>query len=336
MLTREAAITLANPKDFKVIAHLGSLTIAAFTARPDLACETCWFLDSLLPYIGSPSIFALFERLCADDRRYQTVHRWLIEYGLAREIVRTLKDVNYLKKVDPIEGYADPMIERISGCYSLIVVAIQNPTLAPALLTSEVIGAVSRGFENPPDFARGMRWRALRWLCTPATIEQMTDIIDSVIQLQLLPNTQPTQDVVESLRFLNRAVSISVPLANRIAWTQIFQSLLGLLLRFDTASILHEAIRGFAMMAFHHPVLCDRAVELLLPFLMNEALHREHGFVAVTCWALLDALHREMRERRLGTDRLARNDEFEAFANNYLLRYRKRVSKSYGGDAKLD
>jgi hypothetical protein len=130
-------------------------------------------------------------------------------------------------------------------------------------------------------------------------------------------------------------MDVSEKVAMRLAKTQIFQALLGLLLQFDTASILHGAIREFALTAVHVPQICDRALDILFPFLMNEVLSREHGFAAATCWAILDSVHRDMIEKTLATDRLARDREFGAFARRYLFPYRKMISDQYGGGLDL-
>jgi hypothetical protein len=109
--------------------------------------------------------------------------------------------------------------------------------------------------------------------------------------------------------------------------------LLGLLLRFETASILHAAIRGFVIEAIRSKEMCNRVVAVMLPFLMTEAVEHDHGFVAASCWTLLEALNGEMVAGRIVAG-LVENAEWEAFACQQLVTHRKWAASAYGGSSK--
>jgi hypothetical protein len=81
--------------------------------------------------------------------------------------------------------------------------------------------------------------------------------------------------------------------------------------------------------------MCDRGIEIFLPFLMTEAITREHGLVSAACWMLLDRIHSEMMARRLRTKKLTYNAEFSAFSRRYLFPYRKMLNTPYGGKIRI-
>jgi hypothetical protein len=324
-------MALSNPAAFSVVAHLASLTITAFSVCPTLACDVCWYLTSFLPFLGTPSILTLFEKICASDPKDRAVHEWLVEYGLAGDIARVLNEADYSRNVDPIGGYMDDIVERIAGCYSVIVIAAQNPVLALSFQSPDIVAALAKRYNTPPDFLCGARWRAIRRVCTPMNIDQMSEIVDSAIRIQFQPHSMPTQELVEALAFVTHAIGISEVVARRVGNTQIFQILLGMLVQFDTASILHAAIREFALEALQHKELCSRALSVMLPFLMTEAVLHDYGFVGVTCWMLIDAMHRKMLDGSLATDTFVCRAEFDAFASDELCRQRERLTKNYGG-----
>jgi hypothetical protein len=213
-------------------------------------------------------------------------------------------------------------------------VASQNPVLAMAFQASEMIAALSETYKTPPDYLRGERWRAIRHICTEGNITEMGGLVESAIKVQFLPHEAPTQDLVEALKLVSHAMTLSKKVAAQVGGTQIFQLLLGMLVQFDTASMLHAAIREFTLASLRQPTLGGRVASVMLPFIMTEALLHDYGIVSATCWALIDAIDTEMTKGTITTSALSRNAEFNAFATENLAEYRERLARDYGGRAR--
>jgi hypothetical protein len=321
-------IALSQPhQTCPIISRLALLTTAAFSACPDAAIETCWFLDSLLPHVDEPTVFGLFETLCADHVKSKSVQKWLVQYGLPVEIGRVLEETDY----GAAGQYGDPELERVYACYRLVCISCMNRELAPSFQMLPMLTALSKGFVDPPDYVAGARWRAIKAVCTAKTVTSMSGLIAVAVSTVLSGQKLPTQNLVGALKFVSHALTFSEDCLRWVDVNHLFESVLGILKQFVNASILHTAVREFVMVILRHRRLRNHMLEIFLPFILTEAIQRQHGCVAATCWELIDAIYTALNSGTLVSQVVAGNSEFVAIVRTHLFVRRKRLAASYGG-----
>jgi hypothetical protein len=328
LFSRHAVIALSQPNpQFPIISRLALLATAAFSACPELAIETCWFLDSLLPHVEESTVYGLFESLCADRARSISVQKWLIRYGLPVEIGRVLEETDY----GTVGNYGDRELERVYACYRLVCISCMNGELAPSFQMLPMLTALSKGFVDPPDYVAGARWRAIRAVCTAKTVASMSALIAVAMATVVSVQAAPTQNLVGALRFVSHALCFSEECLRWVDVKHLFESVLGLLRQFANASILHNAVREFVMIVLRHRRLRNHLLEIFLPFILTEAVQRQHGCVAATCWELIDVLYTALNNGTLVSQVVSDSSEFAAIVRSRLFARRKKLAASYGG-----
>ena len=319
---------MANPNiTDRMLAHVSSLTIAAFFASQQLAMQSCWFLDTLLKYVENMSVVAVFERLVTPNAAMGKVHRWILRYGFVKDLMREIESVVDIDRDNP---YMDPRVGKLMSCYELVYLSSQNPNLVRAFEADDVLRVLCSPIEKLPPSVDGERIKAIRGLCSERTVKQLEGAISIAIERLQKPIYAPSKDIVESIYLLTEAADVSEGVSQRIRDSQIPSSLLGLVLEFDQASILHCAFRVFAAQGFQNPVLWEPIMDRYLHFMLTEARVRENGQVGASCIFLLNFLHAHRKENKKLDKYLSKEPEFESFEKD-LVKFRKVLTNDYGG-----
>ena len=319
---------MSNPNiPIDMLARVSSLTIAAFFVSQELAMQSCWFLDTLLKYVENTSVLAVFERLVAPNPSMRKVHLWILKYGFVTDLMREISSV---REIDHENPYMDPRIGKLFSCYGLVYICSQNPDLAPAFESEEVLKVLCSPIEGLPPSVDGERIKALTGLCNARTVGMLDAPISEALERLQQPIHVLSKDIVENIYLLTEAADASQAISQRILESHFFNVLLGLVLKFDQASILHGAFRVFTAQGFKNPVLCEPLIDRYLHFLMTEARLRENGQLGASCLFLLNFLHCQRKENRQIDRCLSKDSEFQGFEKD-LLKFRKVLLNPYGG-----
>jgi hypothetical protein len=213
----------------------------------------------------------------------------------------------------------------------LIAAGAANARLKDIFQTSAMLSALQKRFGFSPPCLSGARWNALSALCGGATMAAMTSVVADALSLLFKPPSGPTQDVVGAICFLGTSGPLSPVIAGMMAKSQVFQVLLGYILMFNTASHLHAAFRFFTFQVVKVPLLAEKVVQVFLPFLMAEAVAKENGFIASSCWSVLTFLQNRSASDSVLKTLLAKNPEYQSFLRLELKPFVQDLLVQYGG-----
>jgi hypothetical protein len=315
--------------------RVAALAIGAFTANPREAITHIRFLDLLLPHVDLATILSLFEKLLSGKFTCPGFNAWIADCHFADLITLHIASIDFSRTILIPQSYDDVELERLLGYYTLVSTAASNSDIAISFRTTSLMSQLSKTFGKMPPTLGGARWKALRAICVPSTVNEMVPLAESVLKLMSEPRRSIDQEVVEAIRFLTRATRFSRHISKLVVDSQYFRLLLGSVLRFDNASFLHAAFREFLVEAVENPALNTKAASFFLPFLIAEARGKSNGMLSIWAWKILEVFsERGMAVQGL-KQFLRENEEFRSFVANELKGFREMMSAAWGGSMPL-
>ena len=336
--TIASVIIQAQEPNEAIIGRLSALTVIAFVTYPKLAINSCWYLNSLLKYLNNTSVFALFQKVCTYEQSMKPVSNWLKSYGFAQDIIKEFDTIDFDRRIKVEEYYSDSDVFKCMALYEIIIVCSKNPVLISCFACEDMLSILSKSFLSGPPFLTGKRWEAICSLACDLTLPFITPLVANAVSHLYTPHTAPLQDIVETIHFITKSLTLSRAISNYLKNTQILQVLLRYVIQFPDASFLHSAFREFVRKAIKNPDLSLPLLDQYLQLLISETKMRQYGIVACSCWDLLLFIHKKKGKFRIIKTSLKKCrffKEYKMFEKKYLKKYKKIIQTDYGGSIEV-
>lgn len=333
-LTNKASIILAsqNPSSAQ-IAHLSSLTLSAMRNASASAIQSCWYIEMLMGFLDNTSVLAFFEKLLYEDITLTLARKWLVENGFPKDVANRLKNTikNALQLKSQPESYVDPLYSQFYGLYSIIIWSMSNKYLSKYFITKEMINLLTFSFPNPPAYVNGKRMSAICSMCNASTAAYMIPFITYCQNLLFNNVKTPNSELVECINFFSKLMDTAPNLFLQISTSQFYQSLLRIIMQFETASILHSSFRTFVLKALANDKFSPRIIKTYVPFFISEATRNKKNSLTASYWALLLKVVK-ISQFNTSIESVLRNIiEYPHFAAKTLQHYHEILEAEYGG-----
>ena len=243
-------------------------------------------------------------------------------------------DINHY--CDESTSYSDDFFQLLSSLYMIISFGASNQVTLPSFQTDEIIHALTKVFTYEPAYIKGSRWKAICSLCSPKFIGTMNQFIPIALSLLIEQTKNINLYQVQCINFLLLALKLDENNGKILRDLDIFQILIGLVIKHHESSILTNSFRAFVVCSMKNNDICKDILLLYVPFLMHEAVNKEYGLLSSICWFLLAKATNESRFNKKIRETLKLIPGFSEFKETKLLRYLNIIERQYGGPVPIE
>jgi hypothetical protein len=288
----------------------------------------------MVKYIGVHAVFSLFNSLLADDDRLRVVHQWLVDIHIHDQLLQEFVSIDFDGYVcasgDP---YSDNTFARATAVYHLINRMARQRLFHPYVLTPQWLNPLKLSFPNESPYVKAAHWKAIRSCC----IEQSAPMMTSFLALAIAVLTEDTERLFEhqvvAIAFLSRMVAHVPEIVAAFGHLDIARWMLPLVLKFRSATILHQTVRDFCLTSLNNVDFAPKMIELYLPLLMEEVMDIDRNRVLrATLFDIIAKIKRIVdADPEFYTKVLAAVPDFKEFCKSVLAPYEEQKGMRYGG-----